>query len=512
MSNLYGEKSISPSPGGTGDAMTLREKIHSAARGPQDEPPSADEPVESKTYTGRVFVAGSAHLDVLAKAQGDSATIDRMGGVAIEIGGTACNIAVNLASMGIKTRLMTAMQAISAYSDVIAGHLRAHGVDVHITHHDDMPAAVFSAHIGTDGELISAVSSMPVEMADFTPDAIKKLMRGADCAILECNLSIASLNDFVLVANEFNIPVFVACVSEEKSLRVAGIRGQLAGVFMNRRESLYLGRNMFATTAPTALASHLGCPVIISCDRDGVIYASSTREIHIDPVALTENNHTLGAGDALLAATIAHHIFGANEISSAIKMACPFAVKIISQPNCSIGQEHAIEKAIGSLDRMATRDMMTGLHNRRSGEKILLNSHENAIQTRSPYSILMVDIDHFKSVNDTHGHDVGDMAIKAVSEVLHLAMRHADVACRWGGEEFLCILCDSDEVTAVAVAERIRVMVQAAEIPVVGQLTVSIGTSTWAPNAPDVNHLMKAADRGLYLAKHSGRNQVVAAF
>ena len=100
---------------------------------------------------GIVFVAGSAHLDVLAKITGDDIAIDKIGHVAIEIGGSACNIATNLAALGLKPRLLTAMQENSPYSGIIMAHLRAQGVDVRVINHDDMPAAVFSAHIGLDG-------------------------------------------------------------------------------------------------------------------------------------------------------------------------------------------------------------------------------------------------------------------------------------------------------------------------------------------------------------------------
>jgi diguanylate cyclase (GGDEF)-like protein len=460
---------------------------------------------------GTVFVAGSAHLDVLAKITGDEVAIDKIGRVAIEFGGAACNIATNLAALGLKPRLLTAMQQDSPYSGIIMAHLRAHGVDVRVVNHDAMQAAIFSAHIGLDGEMLSAVSSMPVETVIFPEEVVREAMKGARCAILECNLSGLALNQFAEIAHELSIPVFVASVSEEKSLRVIEIDHPMAAVFMNRRESAYFGRRVVASTQPSVIANRLGCDLIVSIDKDGVTVIQKGDEIHVPPHIFEENVHTLGAGDALLAATVAHHVFGKMGLADAVKKAVSFAVKIIGKPNCNAGQGHAIEESLISLHRMATRDVMTGLVNRREGEQILSHAHDNALHTGALYSVLMVDIDHFKRVNDTYGHDIGDEAIKTVAGVLSRAVRGFDAACRWGGEEFLCILQGADVNIATTVAERIRVAVENAEIAVVGKVTVSIGVATWCATALDAAYFVKAADDGLYEAKQNGRNRVAVA-
>lgn len=459
---------------------------------------------------GAVFVAGSAHLDVLAKITGDEVAVDKIGQVAIEIGGAACNIATNLAALGLQPRLLTAMQEDSPYSGIITAHLRANGVDVRVVHHDGMPAAVFSAHIGPDGEMLSAVSSMPVETAIFPEGVVRDAMAGARCAILECNLSGPVLNQFAQIAHELAIPVFVASVSEEKSLRIADIDHPLAGVFMNRRESTYFGRRVAASTSLPVIADRIGAPLVVSRDKDGVVVIEDSIDIHVPSPAPLENNttHTLGAGDALLAAAVAHHIFGEMGLVEGVRKAVSFAAHIIGRTNCNAGAGHAIENALISLDRMATRDQMTGLLNRRAGESTLHAAHENAQRVGALYSVLMVDIDHFKRVNDTYGHDIGDEAIKVVAGVLAHAVRGGDAACRWGGEEFVCILQGADASVATMIAERIRSIVQLAEIPVVGNITVSVGVATWCPVAAEVAQTIKAADLGLYEAKQNGRNRV----
>ena len=460
---------------------------------------------------GSVLVAGSAHLDVLAKITGDEVAIDVIGNVDIEIGGTALNIATNLAALGLKPRLLTALRQDSPYSGIILAHLHAHNVEVRVVNCDALKAAIFSAHIGADGEMLSAVSSMPVSTVVFTDEVVREVMQGTKCAILECNLSGVSINQFARIAFELNIPVFVASVSEEKSLRLSEVKYPIAAVFMNRREASYFGRRVVASIQPSVIASHLGCDLILSRGKDGVTIIQQGEEIHVPAPRLPENVHTLGAGDALLAETVAHHVFGGMQLADGVGKAVLFAAKIIALPNCNAGQGHAIEQALNSLDYMATRDQMTGLVNRGAGEQILASTHAKALLTNTVYSVLMVDIDHFKQVNDTYGHDNGDDAIKAVAEVLSNAVREIDTACRWGGEEFLCILQGSDVAAAMQVAERIRVNVEHVVIPIVGRITISVGIGVWQSAALDAAHVLKAADLGLYDAKQNGRNRIACA-
>lgn len=454
------------------------------------------------------FVAGSAHLDVLAKATGDNETIDRIGQVQIEIGGAACNLATNLAALGARPRLMTAMPEKSPYTGIITEHLRLNSVDVRLVHNAEMHTAVFSAHIGSNGEMISAISSMPVETAVFTVKQIRSAMEGCCCAILECNLSGETLNTFSQVAFELGIPIYVASVSEEKSLRLLNIKYPIKGIFMNKREALYLSRKAFDTDSIAVIQNHFACSVIVTCGARGVEVLEHRTRKFIPSIEVNRNVNTLGAGDALMASVIFNHQFHSKSIIRSVQQAVIFAAEILSRHNCNSSKEHAIEHALNNLDRMATRDQMTGLLNRRAAETILSEIHDATVGVNTSYSVLMVDIDHFKRVNDTFGHDAGDEAIKSVANILQGTLRSNDSACRWGGEEFLCLLNDADEMSAGIVAERIRKTVSLCEIPTVGFVTVSIGLATLKASDLNANSVVKAADLGLYVAKNQGRNQV----
>lgn len=168
----------------------------------------------------------------------------------------------------------------------------------------------------------------------------------------------------------------------------------------------------------------------------------------------------------------------------------------------------ALSDANRQLRKLASVDSLTNILNRRSIFKTL--EREAAISKRRsrPLSVLMVDIDHFKALNDTHGHMVGDQVLKSVATRLKSASRLGDHAGRYGGEEFVVVLPDTDGDDAVRVAERVRRQI-AADETAGAKVTVSIGVSSWDANFDSIEHFIDAADRALYEAKRTGRNRVV---
>lgn len=163
---------------------------------------------------------------------------------------------------------------------------------------------------------------------------------------------------------------------------------------------------------------------------------------------------------------------------------------------------------------MAITDGLTGLHNRRYMESHLGTLVEQASMRGKPISVLMLDIDYFKAVNDTYGHDAGDEVLREFSSRIRKNVRGIDLACRLGGEEFVVVMPETDLVVAAVVAERIRARVAGEPFAIhkgarAIDVTVSIGMAQrqGAENDPDI--LMKRADQALYRAKREGRNRVV---
>jgi diguanylate cyclase (GGDEF)-like protein len=164
------------------------------------------------------------------------------------------------------------------------------------------------------------------------------------------------------------------------------------------------------------------------------------------------------------------------------------------------------------LERLAVTDVLTRLANRKQIMTVLNNHIEEYRRYGHDFSVLMVDIDHFKMVNDTHGHLVGDSVLVQVAQVFKKLLRTLDVAGRYGGEEFLIILGQTETQKAVLTAERIRLAVES--YPFVYQdvelhLTISIGIAGITSSQDTDNSLIGRADDALYKAKAAGRNKVV---
>lgn len=162
---------------------------------------------------------------------------------------------------------------------------------------------------------------------------------------------------------------------------------------------------------------------------------------------------------------------------------------------------------------MAVTDGLTGLHNRRFMTTHLEQSLEQAVRHERNLSLLIADMDHFKSVNDTYGHDAGDAVLRQLADRIRSAVRGADIPCRYGGEEFVVIMPDTDLEAAAIVAERIRKRVEGEPFRLPdGRMvdrTISIGLGALQGANDTCDILLKRADDGLYEAKSSGRNRVV---
>lgn len=164
------------------------------------------------------------------------------------------------------------------------------------------------------------------------------------------------------------------------------------------------------------------------------------------------------------------------------------------------------------LHEAALTDALTGLPNRRQAMESMQMEWAASVRHHRPFAMIMVDLDGFKTINDTHGHDVGDIALRHAAEALRLAVRAQDLVCRTGGDEFIVLCPDTDQTAARVVAERLRAAVEAQPVETGGPrifLTASVGVCLRTPEVADVEALMKGADDALYLAKQRGRNRVV---
>src|SRR5829696_1569729 len=161
-------------------------------------------------------------------------------------------------------------------------------------------------------------------------------------------------------------------------------------------------------------------------------------------------------------------------------------------------------------EEAAFTDHLTGLANRRRFERQLEREVGRVERFGHPFSLLMLDLDSFKNLNDSFGHDAGDDAIRRISRVLREGTRGIDLASRIGGEEFAVILVETSKQGASEVAERLRNSIKALEIPRAGHITASFGVAECPSDAQTSREIVKASDVALYEAKRNGRDQVVA--
>ena len=165
-----------------------------------------------------------------------------------------------------------------------------------------------------------------------------------------------------------------------------------------------------------------------------------------------------------------------------------------------------------TLHERATRDPLTGLFNRRYLEETLPRELHGALRRDARLCVAMIDLDNFKRFNDTFGHDTGDLVLRESGRLLHENLRKSDIACRYGGEEFVLVLLDSSLVNGSERLEQVRVLFEKLEIRHSGQLlattTVSGGVAAAPEHGSTMAELLRAADDALYAAKHAGRNCV----
>jgi diguanylate cyclase (GGDEF)-like protein len=171
------------------------------------------------------------------------------------------------------------------------------------------------------------------------------------------------------------------------------------------------------------------------------------------------------------------------------------------------------KRLLDTLRESSLRDPLTTLHNRRFLEEYVVTLDSTTKRGKTQLAVLLMDLDHFKEVNDTWGHEAGDNVLKAFAKILHAqVVRSSDLVIRFGGEEFLVVLQGNDAAFGAAMAERIRLSVENLRIPTNGVIlrrTVSIGVACFPDDGDSINDVIKRADLALYQAKEGGRNRVV---
>ncbi|MDY0121564.1 MAG: GGDEF domain-containing protein [Sulfurimonas sp.] len=170
--------------------------------------------------------------------------------------------------------------------------------------------------------------------------------------------------------------------------------------------------------------------------------------------------------------------------------------------------ESSFEKVSAILEKMTYTDALTELYNRRKIDEIMEEKCYEYERYGTPLSIAILDIDDFKEINDTHGHDIGDKVLSELSSLLKANSRKSDIIARWGGEEFMFIMQNTQKKNAIESMEKLREVIAKHSFETIGHITCSIGVCELTPDISSANKLFSCADQALYRSKNNGKNSV----
>ncbi|WP_207002541.1 PfkB family carbohydrate kinase [Trinickia mobilis] len=449
----------------------------------------------------KVLVAGSAHLDILARPLFSSHHKDRIGTVSLEAGGTACNVAFGLRRLEQQVRLLTAW-GTTPMERLMASHVQSTGVELFADEVPGMPLAAFAAQLTASGDLECAVSATPVDTHRFTDTRIAEAVSGVDCVILDANLNSETMCAIAECAREKGLPVFALAVSEDKVERVSPVLPKLNAVFMNAAECERLMAARGAADA-SEIADAAGTTLFVTRgERGAVVYLQDGGRVRIQPPALDGTKTLLGLGDAFSVGVIDGLVRFGMTYADAAAHAHVLVREIAKADACNAFSLNALNRMLGALYETARNDQLTGLM-RRSAFEIEYRRFQEGWQN----TLLVIDCDHFKNVNDTHGHLTGDAVLQGVANVIKSSVRGGDLPCRWGGDEFVVLLPRTDLRDGHVVGERIR---KSAERALLHGVTLSLGVATAVRGEP-LASIVERADAAMYDAKRGGRNAIALA-
>jgi len=326
---------------------------------------------------------------------------------------------------------------------------------------------------------------------------------------LEVDRVLETLRDFF----ELEVVLLVHKDVLDREKWEAGMRAMGRSPDWDRFSPVVIGAPSTVKISPL-IASHIDESTLLTSDViiDEREHGSSYRLIFL-PLQDASGNHVAHLAlltdvtDDVEAATIAVYIGSVTALVAGSLLFYLFHWQV-----GRIGRR--IEQDEAELDRLATHDALTGIYNRRNFDRLLREEIARAGRHNYAVSLLMIDIDHFKQVNDTHGHQSGDLLLVAICERLAGGLRSFDRLCRYGGEE-LAVILPQPEPSPLVVAERLRQAIggQPFAVRKTGEVTVtiSIGSASLPTDASDATGLIAAADAALYAAKQGGRNRVCCA-
>jgi diguanylate cyclase (GGDEF)-like protein len=269
--------------------------------------------------------------------------------------------------------------------------------------------------------------------------------------------------------------------------------------------------------------------VLIACSTAILIWALLNKMVFIPLEGFARTSRAIGAGDfsaradvpktkdemALLGNTLNEMAERVATHASQLEATVANRTRALQGANSALAKvNRELATAVDELARLARTDGLTQLSNHRTFQERIVEEVRRSERSLSPLTLLMIDVDHFKAYNDTHGHPAGDKVLKRIADIMKEALRTTDVVARYGGEEFAILLVDTPLSYAARVADKVRTAIRSETFEGAnrsqpsGRMTISIGMAGWPIHGKSPVALVEAADKALYDAKHAGRDQV----
>jgi len=273
------------------------------------------------------------------------------------------------------------------------------------------------------------------------------------------------------------------------------------------------GNSLAASTDPSAIAG-LAEALIDASPRSCLAIRRAgihERKLAATPLQTCELCHRVEGGSVCVPSVVGGEVIGS------LLVLADRTIKPVERERVVVAVSQAAPilanlRTLAIAEHRAATDPLTRLPNSRSVQEVLIRMVAQSSRTGDPLSAIVLDLDHFKALNDRHGHQAGDEVLECVGAALRHGVRASDFAGRWGGEEFVVLLPATDHEGALHLAESLRADLERLKVPgVTASVTASLGVATLPEHAADGSSLIRAADRALYVAKAEGRNRVAAA-
>lgn len=463
-----------------------------------------------------LLIIGPTYLDILSRSCGERGRTG-CGQIEISLGGVAYDTAYVAAGRGIGCRFVPLMRS-SPFADLVQESLEEKGVEVIPVVDDSLSLGGYCAHVGELGNLVTATAACVTPVGGVDGKLLDKCIAGASAVVADFGMGTAVLRPLLRRATALQVPVFLIGRHSEELLKELTADDPPDAICLTYDGLRRLIRSL-AAELPAGeareVAGRLASTLLVldaAADQVSVIDASDVVHTPLRDLSQQAKRAPFFPAHFLL------HLIGAMEAAPYFDLAIPRAIETLAAEEAGgSGALPAVEPIEQTIDRIhdaARTDALTSALNRRAVENAMRSPMLRGFAGRGELALMLVDIDHFKSINDSFGHPAGDVVIRWVAEILREVLRECDLVGRWGGEEFIGLLPGVGPDEAAEVAERVRRRIDE-DSPRTGLLprpvTVSIGVAQARPGEDLRESLIARADEALYRAKRSGRNRVVMA-